>query len=180
MKFVLRTIILMSLVLGAGCAATSETPATTPTSVATVTTAAPGTVVSTTTTALATATTVDRLSEIAAIFEDLEKRRLQAIFDQDEKAFRALYANEQYLNESLILLDVVVFVGDPSDADVAVVDLVASSEQCLTAIIRTDLSNVVVGGGRAEKQQSLELRDGVWGISYVGGDWACAGPHPLS
>ena len=51
-----------------GCS--SSTPATTPTSIPTTST----------TTTLATTTTVDRITEIEAIYQDLEERRLDALY----------------------------------------------------------------------------------------------------
>ncbi|HZJ47744.1 MAG TPA: hypothetical protein VFD97_01760, partial [Acidimicrobiia bacterium] len=102
-------------VVAAGCSATG-TPATVPSSIPAATTAAttvavlPTTTTSLTTTTGATTTTVDRRSEIEAIFQDLEERRLQALYDGDREAFKALFANDEYRDRSLALFDLVEFV----------------------------------------------------------------------
>ncbi|MEN8234948.1 MAG: hypothetical protein ABFR89_08530, partial [Actinomycetota bacterium] len=85
--------------LAVGCSS-AGTPATVPETVATTTTAAvttqpPSTTATTTT--QATTTTVDRVAEIEAIFQDLEERRLQALYDGDVEAFKSLFANEEYM-----------------------------------------------------------------------------------
>ena len=82
----------MASLLGLGaCTTVGSTPATAPP----ITEAANTTSTSTTTTTMtAPTTTLDRLTEIQAIFQDLEVRRLQAIMDQDEEAFRSLFAND--------------------------------------------------------------------------------------
>lgn len=164
----------------AGCTTTSNAPATAPptTEISSPTTALPPAPAMTTTTV--TTTTVDRVAEIAAIFEDIERRRLQAIFDQNEAAFRALYANTEFLRQSLQLFELVIFLASPANADVTVTHILADSVDCVTAVVVTDLTGITVGGGAAGKQQTLEYTSEGWGISYVGEDWACDGPHPFS
>ncbi len=180
-----RVALLLFLLAGTGCTTTETTPATTPTSIAPVTTAVPGTVVTTTTsttvtTTTATTTTVDRLTEIAAIFEDLERRRLQAIFDQDEEAFRAVHANKEYLEESLVVLDLAQ-VSDPSGnfRQVAIA-LIADEEDCVAATLQRDYEGVLATGAETSKTYVASLVNGVWGLAWVGEGWACDGPHPLS
>jgi hypothetical protein len=178
MRYGAMLMAIVAAVFVGGCTTTGGTPATAPSTtmpVAVTTT----TIASATTAAEPTTTTLDRLSEITAIFEDLEHRRLQAIYDQDEEAFRALYANEEYRDQSLGLMDQVKFVGTPDRYVVSVLTIVVSKPQCIAATIETDLSGITEGGGRATKQQVIELRGSNWGISYVGDDWACDGPHPL-
>ena len=83
----------------AACTGSESTPATTPT-----TTAAPSSSTTTSTTAPPTTTTTmeaDRLAQIQAIFQDLEERRLDALYRGDVEAFSALFANEAYLERSL-------------------------------------------------------------------------------
>ena len=174
-----RVLVALGVVVS-GCTTTSNAPATTPSTTAATseTTISPGSVV--TTTNVETSTTVDRLTEIAAIFEDIERRRLQAIYDQDEPAFRSLYANAEFLSRSLQLLEVVVFIRSPEAVDISVDAVLADLPTCLTAQVVTDLTGITLGGGRAAKQQTLEYTGQNWGISYVGDDWRCEGPHPLS
>jgi hypothetical protein len=71
----------------ASCTTTESNPATTPTTGPTTTTTAPPT----------TTSAPDRLAEIQAIFQDLEERRLDALYRGDVEAFSALFANEAYL-----------------------------------------------------------------------------------
>ena len=85
------------LLVVAGCS-TTGIPATVPpslpptaTTVATTTT----TLSPTTTTTAATTTTVDRVAEIEAIFQDLEERRLQALYEGDKETFKSLFANKE-------------------------------------------------------------------------------------
>jgi hypothetical protein len=163
----------------AACTTTNGTPATAPS----VPDTAPGTTTlstTTTTVALTTTTTVDRVAEIQAIYEDLEHRRLQALYDQDEAAFRSVYANEEYLQESLPLFGAIVFLANPGLYPVQLLEIVTDEEACISAIVETDLTGITEGGRLAEKHQAIEWHEDGWGISYTGEDWDCVGPHPLS
>ncbi len=179
----LTAVVFVSAALAGGCTTAGGTPATTPPVTATTTappattTIAPATI---TVVEPETTTTLDRLAEIQAIFEDLERRRLQAIYDQDEAAFRSLYANDEYLERSMVLLDLVEFVKAPKDYDVVVLEVISDDRSCISALVETNLEGVTKHGARAAKQQTIELVGDVWGISYVGENWACDGPHPLS
>lgn len=183
MQFIVRIAVLTSLAVASGCSTSTDTTATTPTSVAPVTTAAPGTVVSTTastpTTTLATTTSIDRLTEIAAIFEDLERRRLQAIFDQDEDAFRAVHANETYEELSMQVMDLVRVV-DANKATVEVHEILVDEATCTAIRASIDLSEATERGEIGIDLHVLELGDSGWGFSWTGEGWQCVGPHPLS
>jgi hypothetical protein len=180
MHYQIAALVLAFSALAAGCTTASGTPATAPSVPKTVPTTATAATATTTTMVLATTTTVDRLAEIQAIYEDLEHRRLQAIFDQDEEAFRSVYANEEYLQESLPLFDAILFLASPGLYPVRILEILTDEEDCISAIVQTDLTAITEGGRLAEKQQTIQLRDAGWGISYTGEDWNCAGPHPLS
>ena len=156
------------------------TPATTPVPDTTTTTATTVPSTSSTTITEATTATVDRLVEIEAIFQDLEERRLQALYDGDRDAFRALFANDEYRERSMALFDLVEFAEDWVQPEVSVVDVLVDSVDCVAAEVGTDYSGTLVGGGASTGVEVLEFTDDVWGISYVGEDWACDGPHPLS
>jgi hypothetical protein len=160
----------LSLVI-VGCTG-SSTPATTPTSVATTS--------STTTTTLEVTTTVDRLTEIEAIYQDLEERRLGALYRGDREAFAALFANEAYLEESTEVLNLVEFQEKWPPVFVVVTEVLQDSAECIAARTATDYSAIFVGGGVSDSVEVIELVDGVWGISFVGSGWTCDGPHPLS
>jgi len=135
---------------------------------------------STTTTAIATTTTLDRTAEIQAIFQDLEERRLQALYDGDREAFKALFANEVYMQESMILFDLVEFVDGWTTPNLSVVDVLADDGRCIAARIRGDYSPVFVDGDVGESVRVVERGVAGWGISYVGDGWTCEGPHPFS
>ena len=165
----------------AGCSA-SGTPATVPPStpatsstVAATTTASP-----TTTTTHATTTTVDRLTEIEAIFQDLEERRLQALYEGDEETFKSLFANKEYMQKSLVLFDLVEFVDGWQPPDLAIVRILADSDDCIAARILWDHSRTFVGSNPGEAVEVVEFDNRKWGISYSGEGWACEGPHPFS
>ncbi len=155
-----------------GCS--SSTPATTPTSVATTST--------TTTTTLATTTTVDRITEIEAIYQDLEERRLDALYRGDEEAYRALFANAAYMEASLVLFDVVDFLDDWQPIDVVVMEIVHDSTDCMAVQTATDYTAVFVDGEIGDTIEVLERLDRSeieWGISFVGKGWTCEGTHPF-
>jgi ABC-type transport system substrate-binding protein len=179
MHYRIAALVLALAALAAGCTTATGTPATAPPLPEPVP-ATPGTLPPTTTTTVATTTTVDRLAEIQAIYEDLEHRRLQAIFDQDEEAFRSVYANVEYLRESLQLFDTIVFLESPGLYPVQVLEIITDEANCVSAIVQTDLTAITEGGQLAVKQQAIQLKETGWGISYTGEDWNCVGPHPFS
>ena len=166
-------------VIAAACSS-GGTPATTPTSVPATTTSTTVPPTSSTTTTEATTTTVDRLAEIEAIFQDLEERRLQALYDGDREAFRALFANDEYMERSMALFDLVEFAEDWVQPMVSVVKVLVDSVDCVAAEVGTDYSSTLVAGGASSGVEVLEFRDDRWGISYAGEGWICDGPHPLS
>ncbi|MDK1011588.1 MAG: hypothetical protein QGM48_11095, partial [Actinomycetota bacterium] len=98
-------VLVVASALGVGaCTTTGSTPATTPPITAPPATTTTSTPVPSTTSVVETTTTLDRVAEIQAIFQELEVRRLQAIMDQDEEAFCAVFANEEYEERSVVLL----------------------------------------------------------------------------
>jgi hypothetical protein len=148
-----------------GCTG-SSTPATTPTSVATTT--------STTTTTLEVTTTVDRLTEIEAIYQDLDKRRFEALYQGDIEAFSALFASNAYLEVSLTAFDVMEFDAPPQ-VEVMVIEVVADDGQCLAAWVQG-----TVDGIEAKKVLIvLQPSASGWGYAFGGEGWLCDGPHPL-
>ena len=149
-----------------GCS--SSTPATTPTSLPT-----------TSTTTLATTTTVDRITEIEAIFRDLEERRMEALYTGDREAFREAYIDNNYLKQSLSLFELVVFLVSPRNVQLAVVEVLHEDGGCIAAEVATDYTGITEGGGQATGIVVLERSGDGWGISYSGKGWTCDGPHPL-
>jgi len=158
----------------ASCTTTESNPATTPTT-------GPTTTVSTTTTTAPPTTTSapDRLAGIQAIFQDLEERRLDALYRGDVEAFSALFANEAYLERSLGAFEVVEFSGFPDAVEVAVLEVVYDESECLVALITVDARSSLGAGGFEEATQVLEPLANGWGYSYGGDEWFCSGQHPL-
>ena len=184
-SLLLRSMIASALFLGA-CTASNSTPATAPETVApepatTVATTTTLITLAPTTTAQAPTTTVDRTAEIEAIFQDLEQRRLTALYEGDREAFAALFANDAYLQRSLGAFEVVSFSERPTAAQVAVLRVLVDSPDCIAAMVAIDAVPELVGSERTEHSTVLERRtEGVWGLSYVGRGWECSGEHPLS
>ena len=174
----LRSVAVLAVV--ATACNSSGTPATTPPTATTTTTSTTIAPSSTTTTPEATTTTVDRLTEIEAIFQNLEERRLQALYDGDRDAFRALFANDEYREQSMALFDLVDFVEAWTQPEVVVVEVLSDSDDCVAVEVGTDYSGTLVGGGASTGVEVVEYRDGMWGISYAGEGWTCEGSHPLS
>ena len=146
-----------------GCS--SSTPATTPTSIPTTST----------TTTLATTTTVDRVAEIEAIYQDLDRKRFGALYEADTEAFGALFASEAYLEVSLAAFDLLDFDRPPT-VEVVVIDVVADDERCLAAWIQGTVDGIE---GNQILMVLQPLSTGSWGYSFGGEGWLCDGPHPL-
>lgn len=170
-------VLLFVLACTAGCTTVSDTPATAPST--TVVTSTVDTSATTTVTTPETTTTLDRITEIEAIFLDLERRRLQAILDQDEEAYRAVFANEYYEEESMVVFESVE-VMDPNSATVTVLEVLVDRPNCVAARVRSDQTGVSASGGVADDDWVVELSDGHWGFSWAGEGWQCDPPHPLS
>lgn len=178
MRGMLRSVAVFTVVVTA--CSSGGTPATTPTSVTTTTTSTTVPPSSSTTTTEATTTTVDRLAEIEAIFQDLEEQRLQALYDGDREAFRALFANDEYMERSMALFDLVEFVAPPHPDLVEVRTVLYEGDHCLAAEVVTAYEGILAAGGTDSKDVVLEYVGSEWGISFVGEGWVCDGPHPLS
>ena len=174
----LRSVAVLAVV--ATACNSSGTPATTPPTATTTTTSTTIAPSSTTTTPEATTTTVDRLTEIEAIFQNLEERRLQALYDGDRDAFRALFANDEYRERSMEAFDVVKFDGEPSAPVVSVIDLEFESPECLAVRAVFQKVNGLVGSEQRTRRVVLERSNEVWGYSYSGEGWECDGSHPFS
>ncbi|MCB1247213.1 MAG: hypothetical protein KDB69_08105, partial [Acidimicrobiia bacterium] len=132
------------VVLVTACTTTPGAPATAPSTTALGTVTTTSTVSSTTT--LAPTTTLDRIAEIEAIFLDLERRRLQAIKDQDEEAYRAVFANEFYEEASMVVFDEVDVI-DPNAVKLTVLDILVDRDDCIAGLVESDLTGVGFGAG---------------------------------
>jgi hypothetical protein len=121
---------------------------------------------------------MDRVAEITAIFEDLERRRLDAILVGDTQGYRAVFSNSEYHAASLEVLDR-VNVTNPQGFTTTSVEILADTGDCVAAFVSRDLSQAIEGGGLSERVQVIEMVDGEWGLSWIGDGWLCDGPHPL-
>jgi hypothetical protein len=181
MHYRIAALVLGFAALVAGCTTASGTPATAPSVPDTVPTTTVTLPPTTTIASTTTTTTIDRISEIQAIYEDLEHRRLQAIYDQDEDAFRSVYANDEYLERSMQVFETIQVLNVPSLAKQEVVETLADTDTCIASLIRFDTRNVFEGGGVGESIHVIEKKpNGLWGLSWVGTGWMCDGPHPFS
>ena len=176
----LAVLAVASIVGLAACTTAGPSPATAPpttpppaTSTTATTTSKPPAVVSST-------TTVDRRAEIEAIFRDVERRRLQAILDQDREAFLAAFSNAGYAQESIPLMKVTVVL-DPSAVLFRVVETYVDSPDCIAVGAVVDMTLATEGGSTSVKiDYVVQQTDEEWGLSWVGGGWRCDGPHPFS
>jgi hypothetical protein len=135
MRYLAIPIVVVVAVCAVGCTTVGSTPATAPDTsavVATTSTSAPD--VATTSTIARTTTTMDRVAEITAIFEDLERRRLDAIYSGDVEAFKAVFANSEYHDRKPWKYCVNVEPGDsqPSRSRLPI------SGDCVAALCRRD------------------------------------------
>lgn len=182
MRGTLSRVVVLALVV-AGCS-TQGTPATTPASVPTTTTTVVVTTTTTppptTATTAATTTTVDRVAEIEAIFQDLEERRLQALYEGDEETFKSLFANKEYMERSLGAFEAVEFEAAPGLPTIAVIAVDHDSADCVAAEVLFSAVTGIVGSAERTRVLVLEWSYGAWGYSYSGEGWTCVGPHPFS
>lgn len=186
----LRWVIVLSIVGALGvsaCSTDSPTPATAPATTATTvletstttTSEAPATTTSTT---AAPPTTVNRKAEIEAIFQDLEQRRLTALYEGDEEAFRALFANEAYLERSMEALDLATFASRPTDVKITVEKVLADTGDCATLRVTRDFTSFLGSEAVATSTVVIESVAKTWGYSYETEEnpgWTCEGEHPL-
>jgi hypothetical protein len=172
-------VLLVASILGLGaCTTLRSSPATTPPIVE-----PPATTTATATTTMpTTTTTLDiRITEIQAIFQDLEVRRLQAIMDQDEEAFRSVFANDEYATRSVGGMDLVTVV-DPSAAIFTVLRVFVDDPSCIAVEGQKDSSQAIDGVNLSNPTDYVvqATSDGGWGMSWIGSGWRCEVPHPFS
>lgn len=151
----------------------SSTPATAPTFVPTT---AP-----TTTTTFEVTTTLDRVAEIEAIYQDLEERRLDALYRGDRQAFAALFAVESYMEASLDAFEILEFIAEPEPPVVRALEVLRDDSVCLAVRFHVDGTQALGPEAVGEVVTVLQRNsDGNWGYSYTGEGWLCEEPHPLS
>ncbi|HHC09502.1 MAG TPA: hypothetical protein ENK55_12455 [Actinobacteria bacterium] len=168
------------VVIAAGCTST-PIPATAPPLPSTTTTWTT-TTVTTTTLPPSTTTTLDRVAEIESILLDLEHRRLQALYDDDQEALMGLFANDSYRAgyedhweefRSYIL-------HWPAELVLEVREILNETPDCVAVRIFQDYSAAIPDGNPREIEAVIERRpDGRWGLSWMGTGWRCDAPHPL-
>jgi len=107
-------------------------------------------------------------------------RRLRAIMDQDEQAFRAVFANDEYEERSMVLLND-VNVLDPESVIFTVTEVFSDRPDCIAIGAVVDASLAIEGGGVSTgRDHVVEVSESSWGLSWVGEGWRCDGPHPFS
>ncbi len=100
--------------------------------------------------------------------------------DQDEKAFRAVFANPEYEERSMVAMDLVTVL-DPSAVVFEIVELHVDAGKCIAVIGIVDATGASDGGGQGEPADFIvELVENEWKLSWVGEGWRCDGPHPFS
>ncbi len=184
----LTTVIVLALA-AVGCGPSGAVPATVPSSVvstATPDTATPPLPTTTSSTTVAVPSSVpattDRRAEIQAIFEDLERRRLDALYRGDREAFAALFANERYLEENLKHWDELSggFASAPDGAVIQVREVFFDGPDCIAVDLFTDFRSFLGPGTVGHGDVVVQRTNGVWGYAWSGEGWRCIGPHPFS
>lgn len=139
----------------------------------------PATTPPTVATTLATSTTLDRLAEVEAIVQDLEERRLDALYRRDLEALRELYASEGLYEQTVAIIDELA-LREGTRVDVQVTDLLVDKSNCLAAQLDFRYREV---SGQTEVEPVLtvlQLTDSnAWGFAYYGEGWLCNGPNPM-
>jgi len=180
--FKLATVAMSLGLVTAACTSSTSGPATAPSiteppATAPTTTSPP----STTSTSMASTTTVDRVAEVEAIFKDLELRRLDALFREDEEAFRTAFASDGYFAASLPVLGELDF-SEPPTADnvvVAVNDIIIDRSDCLVIVVTEDLTSILADAEPLPQTFVLTTTEtGSWGYAFGGTGWQCDGPNP--
>ena len=167
----------------AACTPTSGTPATAPPvpgTLATTTTQLATTTSTATVAEAITTTTIDRLSEIQAIYEDLEHRRVNALWSTDRDSFVSLFVDNAYKEESLRALDVVE-PGDPPRLCIDSSRVIKDEPGCLVFVESTTIADSE--NPPTEHTVTLQPTQDGGGYAYVSdgpGGWLCTEPHPLS
>lgn len=129
---------------------------------------------------VATSTTLDRLAEVEAIVQDLEERRLDALYRRDLEALREVYASEGLYERVVPVVGQLQFAKPPWSIDVDVTEILLDQTDCLAAKISFDNREAL--GPEALEQHVVILqpsRPFRWGYSYLGTGWLCDGPHPF-
>jgi len=100
--------------------------------------------------------------------------------DQDEEAFRAVFANAEYEERSIGGMELVTVI-EPTAAVFTVVDVFVDDSSCIAVSGIKDASEAIEDVGVGElKDYVIETADGAWGLSWVGRGWRCDGLHPFS
>ena len=181
--FKLATVAMSLGLVTAACTSSDSGPATAPAVTeppvtAPTTTGAPP---SSTMTSPASTTTVDRIAEVEAIFKDLELRRLDALFREDEEAFRTAFASDGYFALSRPVLGQLDFIAPPTADNVRVTvdDIIIDRSDCLVIVVTEDLTMILAEADpRPETFVLTRTETGSWGYAFGGTGWQCEGPNP--
>jgi hypothetical protein len=176
-----RTIVVLIVVAACigGCTTAANVQATAPSSTAPITLATTTMPPTPTSTSASPTTTVDRVTEVTRIFEDLERRRLAAIYSGDVEAFNSVYANDAYRAADSVSFDTVAVV-NPDLLTASGLSIRHMDTTCVAFDVTIDPSQAIRGSEVYREAVVLELGEQGWGYSWLGGGWSCVGPHPLS
>ena len=183
MRYRIAALTLGFAALAAACTTAGGTPATVPPvpeTLATTTSTPPPTTTPVVVATEITTTTVDRLSEIQAIYEDLERRRVIALWSSDTDSFVSLFVDNAYREESLRALDLVE-LGDPPHLTIEIIRIIKDDPGCLVFVESTTIA--ASENPPTEQTVTLQPTQDGWGYAYVSdgpGGWLCTEPHPLS
>lgn len=165
---------LLLLVLAACRGSASPTTSTTITSEPATTVDTIGEVITT------TSTTLDRLAEVEAILQDLEERRLDALYRKDLEALREIHASDGlYRTVAEEVIPSITFLEAPTEVIVDVEEILVDRNDCLALDAIVDVTQSL--GPAAASQKIIVLqptKGGIWGYAYVGTGWLCEGPSP--
>jgi hypothetical protein len=140
----------------------------------------PATTPATVATTLATSTTLDRLAEVEAIVQDLEERRLDALYRKDLEALREVYASESLYERNKPVLGQLKFEEPPWVVTVQISDILVDRQNCLALVASFDDRDALGPEAFTEETVVLQPTDsGSWGFAYSGEGWLCRGPNPL-
>lgn len=167
-------------VAAGGCTSTGTSPATAPPTTERVASSTTTHATTTPPTTAATTATIDRTTEVQAIFEDLEQRRLAAIHTGDTETFLSLFADTPYRERSLAVFDHVE-PGPVPDITVEIIEVLRDDAECLAIYYKAEVSESDQVSEAATVV--LSITDGIPKYAFTNsgrGGWQCDGPHPLS
>ena len=94
--------------------------------------------------------------------------------------YGTVFANEAYLEESMILFDLMEFEAPPEPGRASIIQVLSENETCIALEINSNFVGILTGAEESATSTVIERNLSGWGFSYVGEGWVCDGPHPFS